>query len=110
MRHIRSELWGKIRSEKKKGRAADLGGAVLGDVCVRVVVPVDSEGRSTGQELVHQHAEAPPVHRLDKAIKHPGMTSGFRGTEKLSLTVESKLKKKQPKKHLIIEGGAGTLE
>lgn len=72
---------GKIRSGKK-GRAADLGGAVLGDVCVRVVVPVDGEGRSAGQELVHQHAEAPPVHRLDKSDKAPRHDFWLQGNRK----------------------------
>lgn len=39
--------------------------SVLGDVCVGVLVSVHGEGRAASQQLVHQHAEAPPVDRLE---------------------------------------------
>ena len=38
---------------------------LLGDVCVGVLVSVNSERRSARHELVHQHAKAPPIHRLE---------------------------------------------
>lgn len=46
--------------------ADDQGESILGYVCVRVLISINSEGWSASQKLVHQHTEAPPVHRLQR--------------------------------------------